>query len=169
MTKRVKQKIGMNISLTPVALALFFFALEVAGQSMSEDKLARFKLFADCQPMRLLVEDLHPDASDIGLTKESIQTAAESRLRSARLYNLSKRFPYLYINVNVVGGAYNITLEYNKIVYDPLSDSNGVATTWNTSITGTYGGSGAAFILSSVSKVMDKFLVEFLRVNEEAC
>ena len=167
MTKRVKQKIAMGASLTPVALALFFFALEVAGQSMSEE-LARFMLFADCQPMYLLVEGLPSDASDIGLTKESIQTTAESRLRSARLYNSSKRFPYLYINVNVAGGAYNISLLYHKIVYDPLSESSSFAPTWNIGGAGTHGGR-ADVILSTVSQYMDKFLVEFLRVNEEAC
>ena len=170
MTKRVKQKIAMGASLTPVALALFFFALEVAGQS-TEDKFARFQLFANCQPMALVVEELSSDASDIGLTEESIQVAAESRLRSARLYNSSKRdpyLPYLYISVNVVGEAFSISLQYHKIVYDPLSDFNGFATTWKTSGTGTHGG-GADFILSNVSQYMDEFLVEFLRVNEEAC
>ena len=168
MTKRVKQKMGMSISLTSVALALFFFVSDAAGQGMSSEGVARFQLFADCQPMYLLVEDLPSDASDIGLTQESIQAAAESRLRSARLYD-SDPFPYLYINVNVVGKAFAIILEYNKIVYDPLSGLNFSAPTWDSSITGTHGGSRANFILSSVSELMDKFLVEFLRVNEESC
>ncbi len=163
MTKRVKQKIGMSISLTSVALALFFFALDAAGQD-----LERFQLFADCQLMWLVVEDLDSDASDIGLTKASIQAAAESRLRSARLYASSLTHPYLYINVNVVGGGYNIGLEYNKLVYDPLSDSNGMATTWRIGSTGTHGGT-ASYILSNVSQHMDKFLAEFLRVNEGSC
>ena len=164
MTKRVKQKIGMRISLTSVGLALFFFALDAAGQDR-----ARFELFANCQPMRLVVEDLHSDASDIGLTKASIQAAAESRLRSARLYDSTPfTYPYLYINVNVVGGAFSISLQYSKRVYDPLSDSNGLATTWIIGSAGTHGGR-ADFILSFVSRHMDKFLVEFLRVNEGSC
>lgn len=168
MTKRVKQKIGMSISLTSVALALFFFALDAAGQSTSEDKFAHFQLFADCQPMDLVVENLNSYASEIDLTKESIQTAAESRLRSARLYVSSLASPYLYINVNVVDRAFSINLGYKKPVYDPLSDSNYPATTWVTGSTGTHGGN-ASYILSSVSRYMDEFLVEFLRVNEEAC
>ena len=164
MTKRVKQKIGRGVTLTSVALALFFFTLDVTGQD-----LAHFKLFADCQPMQLIVEDLRSDASDIGLTKASIQAAAESRLRSARLYDSDPlTYPYLYINVNVVGRAFNIGLEYSKPVYDPLSDSHGVATTWNKGMVGTHGGD-AGYILSSISELMDTFLVEFLRVNEEAC
>ena len=133
-----------------------------AGQEVD-----RFELFADCEPMDLLIENLPEDAAEIGLTEDSIRAAAESRLRSARLYSEASS-QYLYINVNVVGAAYSARLQYEKFVFDPLSGFSSMATTWNNGSTGTYG-RDSGFILSDVSQHLDRFLVEFLRVNEAAC
>ena len=70
--------------------------------------------------MRLIVEDLLSDAAEIGLTRESIQAAAESRPRAARPFGpLSSQC--LYIDVNVQGAGASISLRYNKTVCDPLS------------------------------------------------
>ena len=146
------------------ALALPFSASGAAGEIPD---FKRFELFADCRPMRLLVEGLPDGASKIGLTKEAIQAAAESRLRSARLYD-SRASRFLYVNVNVVGRAFSITLEFHKRVWDFSSGIIQTATTWDSGSAGTHGGN-ANFILSSISGHMDKFLVEFLRVNEKAC
>ena len=88
-------------------------------------------------------------------------------MRSARLYN-TVGDQYLYINVNVVDRAFNVDLSYNKSFYDPLSGFRFPATTWNANSTGI-AGSGSGFILSLISQHLDKFLVEYLRVNEEAC
>ena len=116
-----------------------------------------------------VVESLPADAAEIDLAKASIQVAVESRLRSARLYDSESTFgPYLYVNVNVVGRAFNTSLKYNKQVYDLASDVTSAANTWNTSFTGTHGG-GSNYILSTISELMDSFLVEYLRVNEAAC
>ena len=127
----------------------------------------RFELFTDCGPMGLVVEDLPEDAAGIGLTEDSIRAAAESRLRSARLYSEASD-QYLYVNVNVSGHAVNISLEYNKRVLDPLSGLGGFATTWNSGAISAYG-RDQGFILSGVSQHLDRFLVEFLRVNETSC
>ena len=117
--------------------------------------------------MRLVVESLPEDAAEIGLTESSIRAAAESRLRSARLYSEASD-QYLYVNVNVAGHAFGVSLEYKKRVLDPLSGLGGLATTWNSGSTGTHG-RDSGFILSGVSQHLDRFLVEFLRVNEAAC
>ena len=153
------------------ALALLLPASGARGatvENLVENRIDRFDLFADCRPMHLAVESLSPAASKIGLTKEAIRAAAESRLRSARLYHSIRSAPYLYINVNVVGRGFSISLEFKKDVYDLLSGNRGLATTWDRGGTGTHGGY-ANFLLSSISRHMDKFLVEFLRVNEKAC
>lgn len=168
----------MGSRLTRAALLLSALALSLPASGArgatveeSKNRIARFELFVDCLPMRLLVENLPADASKIGLTKEAIRAAAESRLRAARLYRsiLSAPYHHLYINVNVVGQSHSIRLDFRKDVYDPLSGNTGFAITWNTSGAGTHGGSGANFILSTISQYMDEFLVEFLRVNEKAC
>ena len=135
----------------------------------SFQRFKRFQLFNDCKPFRLIVESLHSDATEIGLTEASIQAAVESRLRSARLYDSGTGGPFLYVSVNVApGGAYSRSLEYNKLVYDPASDVTGMATTWDSASTGAHGGD-SGHILSVISASMDHFIVEYLRVNESAC
>ena len=79
--------------------------------------IERFQLFNACRPMSLVVEDLNDDARDIGLNESRLRVAADSRLRAARLYTSDRSragFSRLYVNVNVVGPAFNISLEYDK-------------------------------------------------------
>ena len=161
-----KRKTFLGPSLALAALAPLFLASAVAGETAGE-RLDRFELFADCRPMQLVVEHLHSDASKIGLTEESLRATAESRLRSARLYD-SEALPYLYVKVSVVGRAFSIDLSFKKLVHDRLSDITNVAATWDTSFTGTHGGD-SGYILSLVSRGMDRFIHEFLRRNEVAC
>ena len=156
-------RLGAFTALSLVALA--FLATEAAGETPSP--VDRFALFTDCQPMGLVVEGLPPDASEIGLTRESIIAAVESRLRAARLYD-AEATHLLYVNVNVAGRAFSYSLELKKLVYDLSSGTPFLAATWHTGATGTHGGN-AGYILSGVSEAMDRFLVAFLRVNETAC
>ena len=150
-------------------LGILLTASTVQAQAVSD--LDRFELFNACRPMRLVVEGLKSDAQAFGLTKERIQLAAESRLRAARLYTDSREkanYALLYININVVVRAFDITVGYQKWVTDLATNSNGPAITWFTGSTGTHGGD-AGFIIQSLSGYLDKFLAEYLRVNESAC
>ena len=150
-------------------LVVVLTASTVQAQTISD--LDRFKLFNACRPMELLVEGLYPDAQASGLTEERIQLAAESRLRAARLYTESvekANFTYLYININVVGRAFKISVAYRRWVTDPVNNSNGRATTWDTGSAGTYGGD-AGFIIQGLSSHLDEFLANYLRVNDSAC
>ncbi|MYK59063.1 MAG: hypothetical protein F4027_10870 [Rhodospirillaceae bacterium] len=72
------------------------------------------------------------------------------------------------MNINVVGRAYNLSVEYNKLVKDLASGEIQSATTWDRSVTGTHGGNDSG-ILSLVSQYMDRFIDEYLRVNTDAC
>ena len=49
-----------------------------------------------------------------------------------------------------------------------VSDQNGFAATWDTTSYGTHGGN-AGLILQFVSEHLDRFVLEYLRVNEVAC
>ena len=159
----------MNIRLIMAAsLAVTLVSSTAVGETSTfKERHARFQLFSDCGPMQIFVEELDEDAANIGLTEGPILAAAESRLRSARLYS-TEADQYLYINVNVVDVAFSARLEFNKVVSDPLSGERLYATTWNIGSFGTHAGD-SGFILSDISQHLDKFLVEFLRVNEEAC
>ena len=68
----------------------------------------------------------------------------------------------------MAGDAFHVRLGYQKWVHDSLSDLSGRTTTWDTGSTGTHG-DDASYILSSVSQDMDRFLLEYLRENDEAC
>ena len=133
-----------------------------------------FDFWNECEPIRLIVESLsNNDAADMDLTKERIQTLAESHLRAARLYDAEAR-PYLYVRVGVLvsenqrGGAYSIDVSFKKYLRDGVSEQNGFAETWETGSYGTHG-RDAGFILQSVSEHLDSFVLEYLRVNEAAC
>ena len=147
---------------------LALVAVAATGQDF-ETRFNRFQLFNNCQPMRLLVEPLPDAAADIELTEERLVLAAESRLRGARLYTAEGFGAYLYLNVNVVGDAFNISLEYRKNVRDLASGEVYLTTTWDTGAAGMHGRTGAEFIVSGVSRYLDQFLTEYLRVNEVAC
>ncbi len=153
------------ILLLAAALSLCPAAPSPAGDVTDLD---RFQLWNDCRPMYLVVETLDRDADDIGLTREAIGTAARSRLRAARLYDGDAVAPYLYVNVNVSRSTFGLSVEYNKWMSDPASGESGAASTWDRGAIGTHGGD-AGYILSSVSQIMDIFIDEYLRVNEDAC
>ena len=149
-----------------VLLAIF---ASPAGGAAAQDisPRDRFQLFNECRPMNLIVADVSAAAAEIDLTTAAIQTAVESRLRSARLYDVDAG-SLLYVNVIVVGRAYAFDLEYTKVVYDQVSTERGLATTWESGQVGTHGGD-AAYILAGLAGYMDVFLVAYLRVNESAC
>lgn len=154
--------------LAPLLAALL--APAAIGQGAASGR-ERFELFNACKPMQLVIERLPGEAADIGLARGALQAAAESRLRAARLYtedSAKAGFAYLYVNVHVVGAAHAISVEYKKIVTDAFGIPN-MATTWNTRSTGTHGRGSAGFILSHLSRHLDRFLSAYLRANEEAC
>lgn len=131
----------------------------------------RFQLCNACRPMELVVKDLSADAASIGLTMETLQAAAESRLRAARLYteDLAKaNGAHLYVNVAVTRTAFSLLMEYRKHLHDPVSDEIAIAVTWREGSTGGHG-RDSGFLVQSLSEKLDKFLVEYLRVNEEDC
>ena len=126
----------------------------------------RFRLFNDCKPMTLNVLYVQTEV-DIGLTKERLRFAAESRLREARLFKANDH-PLLVVNVNLVGAAFGISLKYQKIVIDIATKESTLATTWDSATAGTHGGR-TDFVISNLSGLLDQFLTEYLRVNESAC
>ena len=151
-----------------ILLGILLTASTVQAQAISDRD--RFKLFNACRPMKLVVENLTPDAQAVGLTRERIQLAVESRLRAARLYTESTEKAndtYLYVYIHVVGHAFTIIVSYYKLVTDLVNNSNGLATTWIAEGTGT--SEDAGFIIQGLSGHLDEFLAGYLRVNEPAC
>ena len=180
----------------PVQFLLWFIALIVliafqSGSMVAQDTKSprsRFNLYNACRPMGLRVwaspgsRAPADDASESAISRwledhqrfnDRFRVAAESRLRAARLYadlsdDAKTNGTFLYIAVSVAGPAMCLRVEYVKRLRDPLSGETFPAGTWMESSTGTHSGDDG-FIVQSVSELLDKFLVEYLRVNEEAC
>ena len=163
----------MRVAVCLIACAL---AVPAWGQLSSDRdrrlRVERFRLFNECQPMDLSVvvqitgQD-SPMLPKLTLTTEQVQTVAEARLRSARLYDPEK-LNDLRIAVQALGRAFHISFAFRKMVQDVVSKESWWTTTWENASLGTHDGD-ANFILSSVSQQMDEFLVDYLRVNEDAC
>ncbi len=155
-----------RLILPAVVLALVLAAPSGAAERVTERD--RFRLWNDCGSMELVVEKLPKDATDIGLTEEAVTVAVRSRLRAARLYSAGDGVPFWAVAVNVVGSAFGVRVSYFKWVKDKASGISGGARTWTTGSTGTHR-RDASYILSIVSRHVDKFLDEYLRVNADAC
>ena len=74
----------------------------------------------------------------------------------------------LNVQVVVVGRAFSIHISYEQYVRNVAAGESWYAPTWRDGSTGTHGGD-AGYILQAVSEHVDRFIVEYLRVNESAC
>ena len=92
---------------------------------------------------------------------------AESRLRAARLYDMDG-LPYLYVRVGVTARAFATEVSFKKPLIDSASAQVRMATTWETGSYGTHSGN-AGYVLQFVSESVDSFILNYLRVNEDAC
>ena len=140
-----------------------------AAESAAMTKIMRFQLFNHCAPMKPLVESLPPEAASIGLTKEALEAALESRLRAAKLYDGKDgaRTPYLYLHISMKDEAFSTELRYFRYVCDMLTGNCGQAATWSAGAVGTYSSGG--FIHTAVTQHIDTFLAEYLQRNKASC
>ena len=142
-----------------------------------DESIERFKLFNACRPMQLLIEPLPDDAEEINLSWETLQAAAESRLRAARLYREAfgqdatleehSNAAILSVEIGVVGATSYLGVKFNKRVTDAFGETTSTPT-WIAIRYGTHGGN-ANSIVSALSQQLDEFLAAYLRVNEPAC
>ena len=141
----------------------------------------RFQLYTGCSRLRLWVSvgGRGDDAEAIGLTRDRLQIAAESRLRSARLHMTAEYLtgletklmtgpPDLSVSVEVAGSAFLVLVELQKTLSDPATGEELKTGTWESGRLGTHSGN-AGYIVQLVAEELDEFLVEYLRVNEEDC
>ncbi len=130
------------------AILLFALISAPAGaQTWSDSGLET----ANYKYVTVVVEGLSVDASSIGLTKERIQNNT-----------------YLYVNIDVIRNAYNISVEYKRLV-DFITGNlryQKMATTQDFGNVGMHG-NDAAFIVNRLDSILDTFLNEYLKVNQK--
>ena len=112
--------------------------------------------------LRVLVDD---DAEEVDLTEESVTRVVRRRPRAARMYADNELTnERLYVNVGVYDVAFNIHLEFEKMLYDPKTDDEYFAVTWEMWANGRHSGN-KGYILQSVSEKLDEFIDEYLLAN----
>ena len=169
--------VGERVSLRVKRAEVVIAAVIASGAPLEAQTIARerFELFNECQPVNLIVvlgdgvDDLPEPLTK--LTKERVRTLAESRLRAARLFSSAPLFPLLSISVEVLGQTSVRTMDFSKMLHDPISGETHVATTWKETFLNRHrsGSDGAATIMQGLSESVDTFILEYLRVNGESC
>jgi len=118
----------------------------------------------------VVVEGLSGDARKIRLTRERLKTVTELKLRKEGMdiRELSDILdtPVVYVNVNVLREAFNISLcimervEIQRISFSKFCN----ATTWSRGTTGMHG-NDPEFIVSALSGLLDEFLNDYYKAN----
>ena len=142
--------------------------IENAAISMELD---RFSLHTNCHPVYVVMEEPSEDALRLGLRRDEVSNRVQARLRAAGLYSVTPQYPYLNISILVVGEAFGVDVGMKKRLLDTPSYDTGGAVTWQETIVGTHAGGiyGGNYILESLDTILDLFVKDYLRVNEEAC
>lgn len=167
-----------RLTLPASALALLYAVMPgpapaAAGGVSNSDA---FRLWAACVPIALEV-GVSEQGRKIGLREADIETAVRSRLRAARIYEDKNAAPVLVVGVVVFKNAFNAEIAFFKVLEDRSAWAStpegvdrlfGFAMTWIDDSLGTHGGN-SDYILSTVTRQADKFIDEYLRVNEAAC
>lgn len=153
--------------------------LVISPAALADDEIGSHDIFRLCnsvEKIRLVVEDVPSDAIEIGLTSERIENVAESRLRAARIYDpegadflhiQSNAIVPKYVSGEQIGDGQTIAVSYdlgfNKIIFDSDVKEFGFAETWSQ---GSILMADANFTVQAISEAVDRFINEFLRVNE---
>ena len=161
-------KVGLATSLALSTLVPWLLAGNHAAAD--EPSRAASALFTGCNPVSLRTF-LHAAGEDaapvIELTTADIETAAESRLRAATLFD---RDAPDVLNVRVIANeaGFNMTVVFLKVIYDPRSSEPGSSSAWIRSAEGAHFGE-AGHILDALAGLVHGFLVDFIDANEHAC
>lgn len=143
-----------------------------AGLYSAEEERDFFQLFTECGRIGLLV--VVEDGEEIGLTKEAVETASRSRLRAARIFSPSPdpMSGLLFVYVNIGDDDMNVfshRAQFAKFLFDDYTGLRRLSPAgW------TYGGLGmhgrdVNFVLSYISRSLDAFIDDYLRVNAGEC
>ena len=159
-----------TVALSVMLVAAFLLTIQTSSAQEVSDS-DRLHLWNKCRPTDLMVANIPDNAAAIGLTKDKIIVAARSRLRAARIYSESRTetgYSHLVIQVKMTGLVFLMSLEYRKAVMDLATKLSGGAATWSIGALGQHG-HNAVFVSSHAEELVDTFIDEYLRVNQEAC
>lgn len=165
-------------------ISLFIHPLiSYSQEGMTEEHIKiRREALKGIKGVSVLIEDLSPVAKELGITKESLNTEVELKLRLAgiKVYsseewlNSHGAISTLYVNLHTVGfggvrGAYAYNIEFllQDVAYITRSSRTDLVITWRDSRLGVYNTKkdGLEAINKSFKVVTDIFLNDYLAVN----
>ena len=134
----------------------------------------------DYKQVEVLIESLHQNAKDIGLTKQRIYNKTALTLRKYGLIPTNSddlppiarhsRSEYLYIQVNVIGKGLSITVQFNRsvifVTHQARRAFRYVGTTWQHGSTGTHAGD-YTYVLDQVEELVEIFVLAYLEANQQ--
>ena len=106
------------------------------------------------------------DGDAYGVTHDRVSVLVESRLRAARLYRDWSIGPELDVYVWFSGPALLLEVAFYRWV--EAGALSGYAATWGRRRLGAHGRSGD-YVMQQLSEMVDGFILEHLRVNEDSC
>ena len=164
---------------TLILVALLPLAGVLDAQGVSGEE--RFDLFTNCDTLssRVTVQGRPEEEAESAELEERIRTMVEGRLRVARLYiddndpNIfvrarARRLPRLVVNVTTLSPAFWYAVSLRKRLHDGITNEWEGAFTWVDTALGIYS-DNTDYIFRTVSEALDRFILEYLRVNESAC
>lgn len=117
----------------------------------------------------VVVEDLPPEARDIGLAEDRILSTVELQLRrnGVPVTRERRNDPFLYVNINVSRSVFSINLMFPRTITfaarGELFECS--APTWLNGAMGQHSGD-ASVLLDGLKEYVDLFSNDFLRANE---
>jgi hypothetical protein len=108
--------------------------------------------------------------NDLGLSRERVESRSQLKLRAAKIspqeWNSSS--PVLTVEVDVVGGAFKVEVEfYRPVVWDLPGNKTGssLVPVWHDGTFGTHG-RDLNYVLNALDEIMEKFLNAYLKANQ---
>ncbi len=135
-----------------------------------EDREIRRKLYNQCRPVKVQVEELDDNARKIGLTEKRLRETTAVLLRADRLYTDSESElgdRLLYIRILCTEDLCVLKIEFSQYVSDPESGADAIVPTWEYRQRESF--LSGDFIMAHLVHGVEKFLEEYRRVNEDAC
>jgi hypothetical protein len=153
------------------------FAVAATAVASNDDKTSRQSL-KGIKEFYVLVEPLHQEVEQKGLTESLIRTEVELKLRQAGIRivpldegrKISGR-PYLYVNTNVyrdTSGLWNFNIDlgvWQAVRLDRDTSIQLDAPTWSVSAIGLVGADKVGGIRNQINDYTDRFINAYLSVN----
>ena len=125
----------------------------------------RFGLYTQCGSIGGLIFYPNDIEDSLDVSLGDLEVSVINRLRAARIFDNYAR-PHISAYINIFGSFFSLRLSFQKDVIDEITGISRSAETWYSLVIGTHGQSGE-YIMTLISREMDKFLTEYFEVNND--